>query len=166
MAKRLFIDYGKCIGCETCEMVCAFTHRLPRIHMTRSRDGVMLPLYCQHCDTPKCMKVCTRGALRKDDDGAVLLNPLRCVECDHKECLIACPFAALFCNGRDTPVLKCDMCARRRAQGQEPACVEMCPCGAIVCVEREEIKTLQTPEAMAAFRRVIEHIRPPAPLAG
>ena len=165
MPKRLFIDYSKCIGCETCEMVCRFTHTQPRINMTRTKGGVMMPLYCQHCDNPQCMRVCTRDALRRDAEGALILDQQRCVECDHKECLTACPFGSIFCSGdHDLPVVKCDMCAERRAKGLEPACVDMCPCGAIRMVEREEIPALQTPEAAEAFKRVMQHVKPPAGL--
>lgn len=162
MSKRLFIDYSKCIGCETCEMVCKFTHGQPRIHMTRSRGGVMMPLYCQHCDNPQCQRVCNLGALTRDEEGAMILDQRICAECNHKECLVACPFGSIFCAGDlDLPVIKCDMCAERRKQGLWPACVEMCPCEAILYVERDKVSDYQTPEAAAAFKRVMQHIKPP-----
>lgn len=162
MSKRLFIDYSRCIGCETCEMVCKFTHGLPRIHMTRTRGGVMMPLYCQHCDKPQCQRVCTLNAISRDPEGAVILDPYICAECSHKECLVACPFGGIFCTSdQDMPVIKCDICADRRAEGLAPACVEMCPCEAIMFVDREDVPKLQTPQAAEAFKRVIQHIKPP-----
>jgi Fe-S-cluster-containing dehydrogenase component len=161
---RLFIDYSKCIGCETCEAVCKFTHGMPRIHMTRTREGLMVPLYCQHCDKPACVRACPHGALEKDEQGAVLQNLDVCATCTSKDCLDACPFGAVFCTGTATSVLKCDMCAERRSRGLGPACVAMCPCEAILHVDRDRAKTLQTPEAAQAFKRVIEHIKPPKEL--
>lgn len=171
MPKRLFIDYDKCIGCETCEMICKFTHGQPRIHMTRSREGIMMPLYCQHCDNPMCMNVCPHDAIHKDEEGAVLHDPTPCRACESKECLVACPFGAIFCTGEENTVIKCDMCASRRQRGQIPSCVEMCPCAAIVYVERDAVKQLQTPRAAAAFKRVMQHIKPkldplPGPASG
>ena len=158
--KRLFIDYSKCIGCTTCEAVCKFTYGLPRIHMTRTCDGVEVPLYCQHCEKPMCMKVCPYEALYKDGSGAVLQRTWVCEKCDSFACMDACPFGAMFCTGDVMKVLKCDMCRLRREQGMPPACVEMCPTEAIVFVERAEVPKLQTEQATAAFKRVMDHIRP------
>lgn len=165
MSKRLFIDYSKCIGCETCEMVCKFNHGQPRIHMTRSKAGVMMPLYCQHCDNPQCQRVCTKGAITRDLDGALCLDRSACADCEHKECLQFCPFGSIFCTGDlELPVVKCDMCAERREQGLGPACVEMCPCQAILYVDRDAVPSLQTPEAAEAFKRVMQHVKPPKDL--
>ena len=74
--KTLYIDYSLCIGCETCEYVCRFTNDTSRIHMTRTIDGVMVPLYCQHCENPKCANACPRGALKRDKDGALILQSM------------------------------------------------------------------------------------------
>ncbi len=159
---RLYMDYSKCIGCETCEQVCAFVHGKARIHMTRTVDGVMMPLYCQHCDSPQCVKACANDALYKDDSGAVRLNPLRCVYCRTRDCVTACPFGAVFITGPDQPIVKCDMCAKRRKQGMAPVCVVMCPCQAISYVDRESLSEVQTPESKKAFRKVIDHLKPPS----
>lgn len=159
--KRLFIDYSKCIGCETCEAVCKYIHALPRIHMTRTCDGVMAPLYCQHCDVPMCRKACPYDALYKDETGAVMQRVWVCEKCDSMACIDACPFGAMFCTGDSQRAIKCDMCAMRREQGMGPACVAMCPCEAIVFVDRKDVKALQTKEAMTAFKKVMDHIRPP-----
>ncbi len=160
--KRLFIDYSKCIGCMTCEAVCKFVYAIPRIHMIRTCDGVMAPLYCQHCDNPMCMKACPHGALYKDEQGAVIQRGWVCEKCESFDCLQACPFGAIFCTGEEhSSILKCDLCLLRREQGLEPACVEMCPCEAIIYVDRDEVKNLQTPEALSAFKKVMDHIRPP-----
>ena len=158
--KTLFIDYSKCIGCETCEAVCGFVHDTPRIHMTRTQDGVMVPLYCRHCDRPHCAKVCKRGALVKDKDGAVILQPMLCRGCETRQCLLACPYSALFATHKGVMVTKCDMCAGRRLVGMGPACVEMCPCEAIMLVDRKDLPKYETKKAMAALDKVLKHIRP------
>jgi Fe-S-cluster-containing dehydrogenase component len=158
--KTLYIDYSKCIGCETCEYVCRFVHTTPRIVMTRTTDGIMMPLYCRHCEDPNCLRVCRQGALSRDADGAVALTPLKCRGCEGRNCMLACPFAAMFETDKGVMVTKCDLCAARRGLGMGPACADMCPCGAIAFARREEIAGLETPEAREAEARVLAHIRP------
>ncbi len=158
--RTLYIDYSKCIGCETCEAVCKFLYTQPRIVMVRTLEGLMVPLYCKHCESPHCIKVCRAGALRQDADGAVILTPLACRGCTTKNCILGCPYGGMFATGEGIGVNKCDLCAGRRKQNELPACVEMCPCGAIMLVERDRLKDLETEESRAARGRVQEHIRP------
>jgi Fe-S-cluster-containing dehydrogenase component len=161
---RLYIDYAQCIGCETCEATCRFLYTYPRIHMVRTQEGIMAPLYCQHCASPKCAAACERGAFSQDADGAVVLDPLKCVGCRSKECVTACPYGAIFIyKGPDDPVVKCDLCARRRKQGLGPACVQTCPCGAISFVHREDVSKLKNRAATDALRRVLKHVSPSGP---
>lgn len=160
--KTLYIDYSKCIGCETCESVCKFLYDTPRIAMTRTTDGIMVPLYCKHCEHAHCMKVCTRGALMRDRDGAVVLQPLLCRGCETRNCVLACPYAAFFATETGVTVQKCDLCASRRDIGLGPACVDMCPCEAIVFVDRTDIASLETEPSRQAYDRVMAHIRPVA----
>ncbi|WP_018124834.1 4Fe-4S dicluster domain-containing protein [Desulfovibrio oxyclinae] len=158
--KTLYIDYSKCIGCETCEAVCGFIHDTPRIHMTRTRDGLMVPLYCRHCEDAPCARACKKGALVRDRDGALVLQPMLCRGCETRQCLLACPFGAIFLTSTGVAVRKCDLCASRRDIGLGPACVEMCPCGAVMHVERDTVPELCTQESEEALKRVIAHIRP------
>lgn len=159
--KTLYIDYSKCIGCETCEFVCRFVHSTPRIMMTRTTDGVMMPLYCRHCADPNCARVCKRGAISRDADGAMVLKPLLCRGCEGRNCMLACPYAAMFETDKGVMLTKCDLCAQRRATGMGPACVDMCPCQAIVFTDVDDLPGLETPEARAAEEKVLRHIRPP-----
>ncbi|MFO7728376.1 MAG: 4Fe-4S dicluster domain-containing protein [Desulfonatronovibrio sp.] len=154
--KTLFIDYSKCIGCGTCETVCKFIYQFPRIIMSRTSYGLHVPLYCQHCDEPKCMRVCRKNAVYKDDSGIVRLDESLCRTCDSRDCLLACPYVAMICTGQDNPVTKCDLCVSRGNLG--PACVAMCPCDAIMFVERQEINTLANTQARQAYQRVRKHI--------
>ena len=158
--RTLYIDYSKCIGCETCEAVCKFLFSQPRIVMVRTVDGQMLPLYCRHCDHPHCMKTCRTGSLTIDEQNAVLLNPMFCRGCQTKSCILGCPYGGVFATGEGVAVSKCDLCASRRKKGDLPACVEMCPTGAIYYVEREDIPGLETDESRAAEARVTDFVRP------
>ena len=156
----LFIDYSRCIGCESCESACRFVHGQPRINMTRTVGGIMAPVYCRHCESASCVKGCTRGALMKSRDGTVLLNPVLCAGCETKNCILACPFGGIFCTGLDDAVAKCDLCQHRQAMGMAPACVEICPCGAMHFVTRGTAQGLATGEYEAAHKKVMEHVRP------
>jgi len=156
----LFIDYDRCIGCESCESACRFVHGQPRINMTRTVGGIMAPVYCRHCESASCVKGCTRGALMKSRDGTVLLNPVLCAGCETKNCILACPFGGIFCTGLDDAVAKCDLCQHRQAMGMAPACVEICPCGAMHFVTRCSAISLATAEYEAAHKKVMEHVRP------
>jgi len=163
----LFIDYDRCIGCESCESACRFVHGQPRINMTRTVGGIMAPVYCRHCESASCVKGCTRGALMKSRDGTVLLNPVLCAGCETKNCILACPFGGIFCTGLDDAVAKCDLCQHRQAMGMAPACVEICPCGAMHFVTRCSAISLATAAYEAAHKKVMEHVRPVvAPLGG
>lgn len=157
----LYIDYDKCIGCETCEAVCKFLYKQPRIIMVRTPVGEMAPLYCRNCSTPLCVKSCKPGALTVDQDGRVLLNPMLCRGCETMSCVAACPFGGIYATGEGVGVTKCNLCQERRKQGMLPACMEMCPCGAIEFTEREKIPKHLSDASKAAQKRVMAHVNPP-----
>ena len=50
---------------------------------------------------------------------------------------MACPFAAPTYN-KEGKMEKCDGCLTRVKHGLEPACVRVCPFGALQLVEKEE----------------------------
>lgn len=152
--KTLYVDYEKCIGCETCEAVCKFLYNQPSIVMARTREGRIAPIYCLHCEQAYCLKVCPRGAIRRDADNAVILDPMLCRGCETRNCMLACPYAGFFESDKGVGGRKCDLCAARRAQGMEPACSEMCPCGAIAYVDRAELDSI-TSEASRALRDAV-----------
>ncbi len=135
MAKLKLIDIGACIGCEVCEKVCEFTNSEAKVKIYSSSDGVLVPVTCVHCANPICMRVCPTGAIYQDKEGFVLVREYRCIGC--KLCAVACPFGApIFTKGI---MKKCDLCADRRRQGLEPACVETCPSGVIYYGEYEDV---------------------------
>ena len=158
-SRKLAINYAACIGCETCEYVCRFTNETPLIHMTRTRSGLMVPLYCHHCEDPHCAKACKQGAIAVDAQGVVLLNTMACRGCDTRQCIQACPYGAMLATDKGVMLAKCDLCSTRRRVGLEPACAEMCPTGAILYTTREELTQAEKPGSLLASQRVMEHIR-------
>lgn len=86
---------------------------------------------CAHCGL--CARVCPSGALKQRADGIVTIDTTRCFGC--KYCYQACPFDIPRYrsgeDGTDRAMQKCNMCAERIDEGGIPACVEICPRGAL-----------------------------------
>jgi molybdopterin-containing oxidoreductase family iron-sulfur binding subunit len=109
-----------------------------------------LPVQCQQCEDPPCVKACPIGATWLDDDGIVVIDYDWCIGC--RMCMAACPYWARHFNwtepeippGEWNPytnylgnrprmqgvVEKCHFCSQRTRKGRLPACVEACPTGA------------------------------------
>ncbi len=109
-----------------------------------------LPVQCQHCENPPCVKVCPVGATWAERDGIVVIDYDWCIGC--RCCMSACPYGARSFNwaepnlpaeemnpnthvlgNRPRPrgvVEKCTFCIQRTRAGRYPACLEACPTGA------------------------------------
>lgn len=158
------IDTKRCIGCHTCAVACRYESNLPKgvwwnriltdggVHMDVPQGEfpnarvTYLPVACQHCDNPACVKVCPVGATYKDSEtGIVRQDYDKCIGC--RMCMAACPYTGVrsflweepaFAMGSDFGdkdaashqkhvVEKCTMCWHRIARGEEPACISACP---------------------------------------
>ena len=106
-----------------------------------------IPVFCNHCANPPCVRVCPTKATFKRPDGIVMMDYHRCIGC--RLCMAACPYGARSMNYRDPRpfiakinsdfptrtkgvVEKCNFCEERLAKGQLPACVLACKQKAIV----------------------------------
>jgi tetrathionate reductase subunit B len=67
----------------------------------------------------------TYDATFRDPDGLVAIDQKKCIACGL--CVTACPYGARYINPIANCADKCDLCAGRRQQGLQPACVEVCP---------------------------------------
>lgn len=171
------LDLSRCIGCRRCVYACVKENnqsRDPQIHWIRvlqmdKAEGVniqhadpyynpekvpedghfYMPVQCQQCKNPPCVKVCPVGATWQEPDGITVVDYNWCIGCRY--CMAACPYGARHFNwgeptlppGELNPathylgnrprakgvVEKCTFCIQRARQGLYPACVEICPTG-------------------------------------
>lgn len=162
----MVIDTKKCIGCHVCAMACKTENNLPNDvwwnRIFTDNGGEMgfdmvggsypdnlqfgyIPVACQHCENPACVKVCPVGATYKDPEtGVVRQDYDKCIGC--RMCLAACPYTGVRSFNWEEPayyadfalgdadaakhekhtVEKCIFCTQRVARGEQPACVADC----------------------------------------
>ena len=134
------IDLHRCIGCNTCSIACKMQNNVPDgmlwnrvltegVEMFDDAVGVYpnlsrtyLPVACQHCENPACMKVCPTGATYKDEQGRVEIDYDRCIGC--RMCMGACPYNARVFNwnepARDRfPLWRCRRAGSPTRRGRE-----------------------------------------------
>jgi Fe-S-cluster-containing dehydrogenase component len=191
------LDLSRCIGCRRCVYACVKennqSRRNPQIHWIKvlemeKEHGVDLqhsdpyyeaelvprpghfymPVQCQQCRNPPCVRVCPVKATWREPDGIVVVDYDWCIGC--RCCTAACPYGARKFNWAEpklpseemNPVThylgnrprmrgvveKCTFCIQRTRAGRYPACVEICPVGA------RKFGNLLDPES--EIRRVIE----------
>jgi formate dehydrogenase iron-sulfur subunit len=91
---------------------------------------------CMHCVDPPCMYVCPTRAIYQAN-GVNLTDFTKCFGCQY--CVVACPYRArAFYEEKGIPI-KCWMCLDRIEQGLAPACVSVCPTGALDFGRRADI---------------------------
>ena len=111
-----------------------------------------MPVQCQQCENPPCVRVCPVEATWQEPDGIVVVDYDWCIGCRY--CEAACPYHArrfnwhapsipteevnpdqAYLSNRIRPVgvvEKCTFCLHRTRKGRLPACLEACPTGARV----------------------------------
>jgi len=114
------------------------------------KGKVYLPVQCNQCENPPCVKACPTEATWKEKDGIVVIDYDWCIGCRY--CMAACPYEARrfnytkpeipatqinpnqgYLSNRVRPkgvVEKCHFCLHRTRKGFFPACHEACPTGA------------------------------------
>ncbi len=124
--EQIYIDYHKCVGCGTCEMVCSLAHEgicasdLSRIRVVRfDKIGRHVPISCASCDDSPCVSVCPTGAiLPAAANGTPIIQDSKCIGC--RQCVQACPFGHMNYNPLHGVAFKCDLC------NGDPQCVKFC----------------------------------------
>jgi formate dehydrogenase iron-sulfur subunit len=94
---------------------------------------------CMHCEDPGCLKACPApGAIVKYANGIVDFISENCIGCG--SCVTGCPFDVPRISKKDSKAYKCSLCSDRVSVGLEPACVKVCPTGAIRFGTKEDMK--------------------------
>jgi molybdopterin-containing oxidoreductase family iron-sulfur binding subunit len=193
------LDLSRCVGCRRCVYACVKENnqsRDPQIHWIRvlemdkekgidfahadayydadkvPREGhFYVPVACQQCANPPCVKSCPVGATWQEPDGIVTIDYDWCIGC--RCCMSACPYGARHFNWKEPEipagelnpkthylgnrprpkgvVEKCTFCVQRVRHGRYPACVEVCPVGA------RKFGNLRDPHS--EIRYILEHKR-------
>ncbi len=157
-----YFDAAACSGCRTCQVACKDHHTLTlglrwrRVYEITSGDWTRrgaawvadvsafnLSIGCNHCDRPICLEGCPTGAIRKREDGIVLIDGHKCVGCRY--CSWACPYGAPQYDPQQGCMTKCTFCAERLDQEQLPICVAACPLRALDFSPREALENKHGP---------------------
>jgi Fe-S-cluster-containing dehydrogenase component len=171
------LNLTRCIGCRKCVHACVAENnqsRSPEIQYIRvlkmphgsldmekgdhnyapasvpEKGFFYMPVQCQQCKNPPCVKVCPVKATWQEPDGITVIDYDWCIGCRY--CEAACPYFARRFNftkpsipkerlnpnmsylgnrPRKQGVMeKCHFCIQRTRAGKYPACLEVCPAGA------------------------------------
>jgi anaerobic carbon-monoxide dehydrogenase iron sulfur subunit len=153
MSKVLSIDYQKCTGCRTCELVCSVFHdgvsnpARSRIRVMKwEMEGLYVPMSCQQCQDAPCMNVCPVKAISRDESLArVMVDYDKCIGC--RSCVAVCPFGAMSFNTIDKKVFKCDVC------DGDPQCVRFCDIKAVDYVDAAAVSIEKKRNAASRVKR-------------
>ena len=180
MSTSFLIDSTLCTACRGCQVACKQWHDLPAeetvnrgsyqnpadlsfdtYKLVRMREEIVdgrlrwlfFPDQCRHCLEPACQE--TAG-----EPSAIFTNPVTGAvmytantrDLDATEIRAFCPYD-IPRKAADGTLAKCDMCNDRVTNGLEPACVKVCPTGAMNFGDREEIMKLARRHLATARRK-------------
>ena len=195
------LDLSRCIGCRRCVHACVKENNLsrdPQIQWIKvlefdnsnkkwqglehsnkyyepakvpEKGKNYVPVQCQQCEKPPCVKVCPVQATWQEKDGIVVVDYNWCIGC--RFCMAACPYGARNFNWGEPNVPKeefnpnihylgnrpqykgvvgkCTFCIQRSREGRYTACVEACPVGA------RKFGNLMDPNS--EIRYILEHMK-------
>ena len=147
----MVIRQSRCIDCERCKEACVKTNHVPpygfrttvlEVDSATGPDDLQrierdfMPVLCNHCNRPPCVRVCPTKATYKDKKtGIVMMEYKKCIGC--KTCMAACPYNARYFKEENRAVDKCNFCWDTRTNPKlaekgmtvykDTACVEACP---------------------------------------
>ncbi len=128
--KFIRTHFDQCTGCSLCKAACSlhmFGGYNPGKAMLRIRhlweNLAHIPVVCEHCVNPMCLKVCPTKAIFKDETGIVIVDQEKCVSCGL--CSQYCPLEMIYADPETGKAYKCDLCRGN------PECVQACPFNAL-----------------------------------
>lgn len=156
---NLIVDVANCTNCNMCVLAVAdeyvgnefpgYAAEMPKhghrwINIERKERGqspmvdvAFVPTMCQHCDDAPCQKVAKNGAVKKRDDGIILIDPV--LAKGQKQIVDACPHGAVWWNEEKQIPQAWIFDAHLLDQGwKEPRAAQVCPTAAITAVKVED----------------------------
>jgi Fe-S-cluster-containing dehydrogenase component len=148
-------DYGVQVGGNAYTHVGGFStdeaqNYYPDSETVPDKNYFYVPVQCQQCEKPPCVKACPVRATFRDPNGIVVIDYNWCIGC--RMCQLACPYGARRFNWGEPNLPpdqmnprthyfgnrprmrgvmeKCTFCLQRTREGRMPACLEACPVGA------------------------------------
>lgn len=149
MSVTFQFDPERCSACGACSIACMDQNDIDvsaghapyrRVLSLEEHDPFQsLSLACRHCIDSPCIHACPVNCLYKDPHSTLTLyDNSACIGC--RACAAACPYDAITFRKTEkhSKMEKCHGCITRILEGLQPACVRVCPTGALtVHIEAE-----------------------------
>jgi Fe-S-cluster-containing dehydrogenase component len=156
---NLIIDVAECTNCNLCTLAAmdeyvgndwpGYSAPMPKhghkwINILQKERGQMpmidiayVPTLCNHCDDAPCMKADTTGAIKKRDDGIVVIDPVKAK--GQKQLVDACPYGHIWWNEDLQTAQHWNFDAHLIDQGwQKTRGDQSCPTGAMRAIKVED----------------------------
>jgi Fe-S-cluster-containing dehydrogenase component len=156
---NMIIDVAECTNCNLCTLAVmdeyvgndwpGYAAPMPKhghkwINILQKERGQVpmidiayVPTMCNHCDNAPCMKADSVGAIRKRDDGIVIIDPVRAK--GQKNLVEACPYGHIWWNEELKLPQIWPFDAHLLDQGwQQTRGQQSCPTGAMRAIKAED----------------------------
>ena len=172
---NMIIDVAECTNCNLCTLAAmdeyvgnswpGYAAPMPKhghkwINILQKERGQVpmvdiayVPTMCNHCDNAPCMKADRAGAIRKRDDGIVLIDPVKAK--GQKQLVAACPYGHIWWNDELELPQIWPFDAHLIDQGwQQTRGQQSCPTGAMraIKVEDEEMARMARDEGLEVIK--------------
>lgn len=169
--KGIFVDTSRCTACRGCQIACknwnqngasatknwgsyqnppdldGNTFKLVRFSEVETEGKLawyFFPDQCRHCLEPPCKDTIegynAEGVIQDEATGAVVYKEAA-KEAPFEEVKSSCPYDIPRQNAK-SQMVKCTFCVDRISNGQQPACVKICPTGAMNFGDLSEMQKL------------------------
>jgi Fe-S-cluster-containing dehydrogenase component len=156
---NMIIDVAECTNCNNCTLATmdeyvgnswpGYAAPMPRhghrwIDILQKERGQVpmidlayVPTLCNHCDDAPCMKAARDGAIRKREDGIVIIDPVKAK--GQRQIVDACPYGHIWWNEDENLPQAWPFDAHLLDQGwTETRGSQSCPTGAMKVVKCED----------------------------
>jgi Fe-S-cluster-containing dehydrogenase component len=172
---NMIIDVAECTNCNLCTLAAmdeyvgnawpGYAAPMPKhghkwINILQKERGQVpmidiayVPTMCNHCDDAPCIKAARDGAIRKREDGIVIIDPLKAK--GQRQLVDACPYGHIWWNEDLQLPQAWPFDAHLIDQGwQQTRGQQSCPTGAMraVCVEDEEMATMAREQELEVMK--------------